>query len=241
MNRGISGFQPFERRHGRLADLADDPFPTTFSAWVDGSLVLPAGATHFGFVYEGCPTLHSTSGTFTLAPGMYCSMYGACEIGGPGSGVVMSRLDYRGVFQIGGPIEEGGRLRYIDGCTDSLLIPPVIKGDACLNLLHIPPGTDQTRHTHPSVRVGLIARGHGLCRTPEMDFPLAPGLAFVIPAGQMHSFYTEDSALSVIAYHPDSDCGATHEDHPMLNRTMADGLPASLWPQRGNAPLPTAR
>jgi len=27
-------------------------------------------------------------------------------------------------FHLGGPVEETGRLRYIDGCTDSLLIRP---------------------------------------------------------------------------------------------------------------------
>ena len=47
-------------------------------------------------------------------------------------------------FQVGGPIEAMGRLRYIDGCTDSLLIPPWRRGEACLNHLHIPPGVEQT-------------------------------------------------------------------------------------------------
>ena len=28
---------------------------------------------------------------------------------------------------------------------------------------------------------------------------------------------------AVLAYHPDSDCGPTHEDHPMLNRTWDVG------------------
>jgi hypothetical protein len=47
-----------------------------------------------------------------------------------------------------------------------------------------------------------------------------PGLAFVIPADSLHSFTTENEALRVIAYHPDSDFGPTHEDHPMVNRTI---------------------
>jgi hypothetical protein len=33
--------------------------------------------------------------------------------------------------------------------------------------------------------------------------------------------------MTVIAYHPDSDFGATHEDHPMINRTMVDGISAA--------------
>ena len=31
---------------------------------------------------------------------------------------------------------------------------------------------------------------------------------------------TADEALLVIAYHPDSDFGPTHERHPMINRTI---------------------
>jgi hypothetical protein len=36
--------------------------------------------------------------------------------------------------------------------------------------------------------------------------------------------------LRVIAYHPDSDFGPTHEDHPMINRTMVGGVSASELP-----------
>ncbi len=96
---------------------------------------------------------------------------------------MISRLDYHGFFHLGGPVEEKGRLRYIDGCTDSLLIPPTLSGDACLNLLHLPPHTCQTPHTHPSLRVGLIIRGRGHCLTDEGRIPLDPGQAFVIRAG----------------------------------------------------------
>lgn len=62
---------------------------------------------------------------------------------------------------VGGPIEDRGRLRYIDGCTDTLLIPPWRRGEACLNLLHLPPGIEQTMHTHPSDRAGMTVRGAG--------------------------------------------------------------------------------
>jgi hypothetical protein len=50
----------------------------------------------------------------------------------------------------------------------------------------------------------------------------------VIHANGLHSFATKDEPMRVIAYHPDSDFGPTHEDHPMINRTMVDGSPASL-------------
>jgi len=34
--------------------------------------------------------------------------------------------------------------------------------------------------------------------------------------------------MRVIAYHPDSDFGATHEDHPMINRTIVNGTSAAV-------------
>jgi quercetin dioxygenase-like cupin family protein len=163
---------------------------------------------------------------------MYFSVAGSAMLRG-GCGLVITREAYRGFFHVGGPIEETGRLRYIDGCTDSLLIPPVKLGDACLNLLHIPPGTRQSAHTHPSIRVGLIVRGTGNCVTPEHEFALRPGLAFVIAADQLHSFHTENDSLLVVAYHPDSDFGPTDECHPMVNRTI---LPP--WTAAGSAASP---
>ena len=33
--------------------------------------------------------------------------------------------------------------------------------------------------------------------------------------------------MDVIAYHPDSDFGPQDEDHPMINRTIVDGVQAS--------------
>jgi len=137
-----------------------------------------------------------------------------------GRGLVVSRLGHRGFFQLGGPVEERGRLRYIDGCTDSLLVPPVLRGDPCLNLLHLPPSTRQTPHTHPSVRIGLVVRGAGSCVTPERTVALVPSRAFVIRADTPHCFHTGPSELLVLAYHPESDFGPTHEDHPMINRTI---------------------
>jgi AraC-like ligand binding domain len=216
----VIAFRPFELTHAARIDLRNDPFPTFVDSWVDHSrLELPAAGTHFGFVHAGTAELACASGAFRLVPGMYFSAPGPARIGG-GCGLVVTREGFRGFFQVGGPVEGTGRLWYIDGCTDSLLIPPVLLGDPCLNLLHIPPRTRQTAHTHPSVRVGLIVRGSGECVTPGGRFPLQPGLGFVIAAGALHSFHTDRESLLVIAYHPDSDFGPTHECHPMVNRTI---------------------
>ena len=220
MNNDI---QTLPLEHGYQADLSDDPFPSMVAAWSAGSLSLGRDSTHFGFIHQGNAQLTCASGAFTISAGMYFAVPGDCTIEGTGSGIVMSRKLYRGVFHLGGPIEEKGRLRYIDGCTDSLLIPPVVKGDPCLNLLQVPAHTNQTQHTHPSLRMGLIVNGRGQCRTPRNTSPLSAGTVFVIPAGILHSFHTNDSELTIIAYHPDSDFGPTHEIHPMLNRTLIGG------------------
>ena len=213
---------------GVLSDMGNDPLPTLLSAWRAGCLELRDMGTHFGYVHEGPAILNCKSGVFTLGPGMYFAVEGEGTVSGEGSGMVVSRYGYRGLFQIGGPVEQAGRLRYIDGCTDSLLVAPVLKGDPCLNLLAFPRGINQTPHTHPSIRVGIVASGSGICVTPGGRTPLVAGQAFVIRANQLHSFATGRHPMRVIAYHPDSDFGATHEDHPMINRTIVGGESASF-------------
>lgn len=191
-------------------------------AWRDTSLALDAECTHYLFAAEGLTTLTVGERTFTLYPNMFASVPGECAIASAsaqGAGMVVSHRNYQGVFQMGGPIEARGRLRYIDGCTDSLLLPPPVLGDPCFNHLHIPAGTAQSEHTHPSVRIGMIVRGQGLCITGEVRTVLHAGLVFILPPGLAHSFHTQASSLDVVVYHPESDMGPTDLDHPMLNRT----------------------
>lgn len=210
---------------GKLHDFSGQEFPAIVSSWRDGELVLESRGTHFGFVAAGSAQLQWNRTAYPLAEGMYFSVPHSAIVRGEGIGFVVTRLDFDGFFHLGGPIENRGRLRYIDGCTDSLLIPPVVLGDPCLNLLHVPPSTDQTPHTHPSLRVGMIVRGRGICRTEAGPVDLLPGLIFHLPADFRHSFHTQDDSLLLVAWHPDSDFGPTHETHPMLNRTLVDGRP----------------
>jgi mannose-6-phosphate isomerase-like protein (cupin superfamily) len=130
---------------------------------------------------------------------------------------------------IGGAIDENkGRLKYIDGCTDSLLVPPVKLGDPCLNALYFPAEIDQTTHTHPSMRVGVVVSGNGECVTEDEVIHLIPGMVFIIHEEGLHKFRTLGSkGMVVVAYHPDSDFGPEDEHHPMINRTIVDGIPAS--------------
>lgn len=129
-------------------------------------------------------------------------------------------------------IPSSGAYQYIDGCTDSLLVPPIFKGDDCLNALYFPPNTHQTLHTHPSLRLGYILEGSGVCQWEDEEEEvrmevLSPGDYFWLNAETKHCFETSKDKLTVIAYHPDSDVGMTNENHPMLNRTIIDGTPAN--------------
>jgi quercetin dioxygenase-like cupin family protein len=219
-------FLPLELRHGLLHDAAG-AFPSRLTAWDNTTLQLPNHGTHFGFVLTGVAQLTTAQGTFTLNEGMYFAVPTGCKIGGGSSGIVVTSLNYNGVFMVGGPVEASGRLRYIDGCTDSLLIQPQISGDPCLNALYFPSHVSQTEHTHPSIRIGLIVSGEGTCKTANTTHSLYPGLAFVIGENGPHCFQTTDQAMVVIAYHPDSDFGPTHAVHPMINRTIIEGVSAS--------------
>ncbi|MAX80341.1 MAG: acetylornithine aminotransferase [Crocinitomicaceae bacterium] len=163
---------------------------------------------------------------------MYFSVNGKSDafiIGG--CGIVVERIEHSGVTIIGGPIEQSGRLKYIDGCTDSLLIPPVKMGDPCFNALYFPKGIDQTMHTHPSMRVGIVTKGEGVCITPDEKIQLKPGTVFIIHPEGEHKFRTIDKEMVVIAYHPDSDYGPVDQFHPMINRTIVKGISANSLPE----------
>lgn len=209
-------FTPLVIRSGLLLDLGD----IQVWGWMEKPLVLPPGATAFGMVTTGQTQLRDAeTRVFDLNAGMFFVLPDGGVARG-GSGLVIAWAGYQGLRQIGGPLEATGRLRYIDGCSDTLLVCPPRLGDPCLNHLHIPPRTDQTPHTHPSMRIGVILRGTGECRTPDGSYPLEPGMGWYIPTGCLHSFFTQNEALDVIAWHPDSDFGPRDDDHPMINRTQ---------------------
>lgn len=219
-------FKTYELQSRFVVHSCDAKFPTAFQSWSGNQLNLSTDGTHFGYVFKGEANLTTNLGTFTLREKMFFCVPNDFTIEG-GEGIIITRIGYGGMFGIGGQIEENGRLRYIDGCRDTLLIPPLLKGDPCLNALYFPKKITQTPHTHPSVRVGIVAAGNGECVTPDGVFPLKAGQAFIIPPDGLHSFNTYEDEMVVIAYHPDSDFGATHDDHPMVNLTMVAGVSAA--------------
>jgi mannose-6-phosphate isomerase-like protein (cupin superfamily) len=219
--------------HGTLSKF-NEQAPDLFMAWNGESIQLPDTGTHFGFVYSGHPVLYRSAGLqdYKLHPGMYFSLPGEGWIGGEdSSGFLVTCPAFRGVFLIGGAIESIGRLGYINGGTDNVLIPPIMHGDPCLNALYFPPGVDQTAHTHPSYRLIIVVEGSGECETPDGTTPLQPGVTIFIPANSLHKFRTMEDKLTVVCFHPDSDTGFTHTDHPMLKRTIVSGMSASNLPE----------
>jgi mannose-6-phosphate isomerase-like protein (cupin superfamily) len=113
-----------------------------------------------------------------------------------------------------------GHLSYIDGCSNSNIIDPPRNGDPCVNYLFIPKNTDQTFHTHPSVRIILILSGQGVCSLKDSEIPLIPGQVYNLPRHTIHRFKTTDDSLSVMVFHPDSDSGPKDEANPMKTRTL---------------------
>ena len=224
----INSFGTFELTAEIPVESCDERFPTRLHAWNDQTLALSGdGDTHFGFVQRGTAVLQMANGDeFHLREKMYFCVPGQFSVTG-GAGIVIARLGYRGLFSIGGSVEKNGRLRYIDGCTDTLLIAPPVLGDPCLNALYFPRNIRQTPHTHPSVRVGIVASGAGECVLSDQTVALKTGQAFVIAPNVLHSFHTKSDEMIVIAYHPDSDFGATDENHPMINLTIVEGVSAA--------------
>lgn len=223
----MNAFSEFTLTNGLLYDYTDNTYPTRLHAWKGEQSFLTESSTYYGYVFEGATQLTTPDNQYHLLARQYfCVNQPICVDGG--SGIVIERVGYRGMNSVGGPVEKQGRLKYIDGCTDSLLIPPVKLGDPCLNALFFPVSIDQTAHTHPSMRVGMVIDGEGWCVTPEQTYKLVPGMVFIIHEGGAHKFKTGDKApLTVVAYHPDSDFGPLDENHPMINRTMVEGVSAS--------------
>ena len=226
----VKAFSGFELVSGRLHDYSQNQFPTILYGWKIEELALANPShtdTFFGYVHEGPVHLIAEHNQYDLVTGQYFALAESISLRG-GAGIVVRRLGYRCQNMIGGPIEEVGRLQYIDGCTDSLLIPPVRLGDPCLNALYFPPEVDQTAHTHPSMRIGMVTFGLGECRTLNSSEKLFAGKVFIIHPDGLHSFRTSsESGMVVIAYHPDSDFGPKDLDHPMINRTIINGAPAN--------------
>ena len=189
--------------------------------------LLSVSSTFYGYVFEGtvqAANLIATTGQyfcFTALPG---SDYFNIDYFGKTNFCLIERLGFKGQNQVGGPLEETGRLVYIDGCSDSLIIYPPRLGDPSLNYLFFPEKIDQTFHIHPSYRLGVVIDGEGQSdyfenSTEEKHVELKKGVVFYLPKMQKHRFKTFNKGMKIIAFHPDGDWGPTDHNHSMLNRT----------------------
>lgn len=201
-------------------------YPVRLYCHIPGEVTeLEEDATHFGYMLDGDCAIEEAKREMPLIGNSYFCIPGAAHLKGQGRCIIISQFGYRGVTHYGGEVEPWGRLRYIDGCTDSILVSPPRRGEPCFNALYFLNNTKQTQHVHPSLRCGIVAGGEGVCKTPFGDYPLQKGVIFFLPPETYHSFHTfepkndQQSALTVIAFHPDSDAGPTNQDHPMINRT----------------------
>jgi hypothetical protein len=224
--------------HGARIDATETAYPSDLMVVTKGHEVADPLRTTYGYLLDGRAAVHAAGASHELAPGSFFCCPGRFTVTDvrPGSRVVLiTRYGFRGM-ECFGRIEQRGRLSYIDGCSDSMLVYPPRLGDPVFNHLHFPPGIVQTQHTHPTIRLGIVARGIGhafgpvqLGRAEEWEEELSPSAVFMLEPQEMHSFRTDRTktreTMDVIAYHPDSDWGPTDTAHPMRNRTYIGANP----------------
>ena len=238
----ITDFHSFELSHGHLLSHNDGKqFSADVFGWKNNTFdsrdynnIISDRSTSFGYVHSGWCKLYdlSTNLSFDLCKGMYFSFpnIGKYVIepvddnddNDNNSGIINVDNNYFGVFTIGGPVEQTGRLNYIDGTNTNLILPPILHGDPCLNILYLDPNLEQTPHTHPSFRSGFVINGNGKCNLPSINqsHDFKPGTVFWIPEDLLHSFKSENNRLDIMTFHPDSEFGPSHQQHPMMNNTI---------------------
>jgi mannose-6-phosphate isomerase-like protein (cupin superfamily) len=177
------------------------------------------GVTHYIYVQEGRILVRDTQEWFPLETRMSMCCPGQCSIIGGGRGVVIRHIGHTSLFHITGALEKVGRLKYIDGASTTLLCPPAIEGDPCLNLLHFPPYHEQRLHNHPSFRFSIVARGSGRCIVPGVEVSIEAGDMFCIPTAGHHKIHTGENRMDIITFHPITTAGWTNEFHPMMAST----------------------
>lgn len=206
----------------------DTMYPSEAHKITNNMYFPPLHSTCYGYVIDG--ECHFPDGKIAKKGEYFCAVNATEMFAKDGTTAIFTRVGFRGQNLIGGPIEARGRLTYIDTCSDSLLVYPPRQGDPSLNALYFPPNVTQTYHTHPSIRLGVVASGKGYaCVEPNAEtgherlIELKAGTVFCLNEGEVHRFRTMDEAMVVIAYHPDGDWGPTDHNHTMLNRTYKVG------------------
>lgn len=220
----------YEPKHLSTIDAIQTMYPTK-SVWISKNSVLGEdSSTIFGYVLDGNVDIRANDQLWHLQSGNYFAFNGQVEflfLEHKSSVWTVEKKGYRCMPMVG-QIEDNGRLSYIDGCSDSVLVSMPRMGDPVLNYLHFPTGIYQTQHTHPSIRMGLVIRGSGQAFQEKSNYSdgwikeLKKGCMFMLTEQELHSFRTTSDIMDIIAFHPDSDTGPTDENHSMINRTYID-------------------
>ena len=217
-----------EPKHLEEIDQTSSMYPTKMLSIQKDYVLEETNVTVYGFLTAGKFTAITQGNIkYEIHENQYFCLKGPIAIQGLGQMFCIIRYGFHGIDQIG-MSEPNGRLSYIDGCTDTLLVSPPRLGDPCLNYLHFPIGIYQTQHLHPSIRMGIVINGKGEAfqepskKRSGWELPLKKGCMFCLEEGEIHSFSTDEKYMDIIAYHPDSDFGPTDFNHPMLNRTYID-------------------
>ena len=154
--------------HGQIIDQTQSMYPTKMISISDHYDLDPTVGNIYGFVTKGSFTINTGERSwnvqegdfFTLKTNPYDITESFCQEDNSQMFWIL-RYGFNGIDMVGAS-EKSGRLSYIDGCTDSLLVMPPRLGDPCLNYLHFPMGIDQTQHLHPSIRMGIDIGGKGI-------------------------------------------------------------------------------
>lgn len=217
--------------HQSHLDATDGMYPCEAHFWTESGTVGTRTGSIYGYCLEGRFIISNSLDTFEISEGNYFAMSGMVsfdDLEDNSKLWTVTRYGFKVPTQVG-RVEKNGRLSYIDGCSDSVLVSMPRYGDPVLNYLHFPEDIYQTQHTHPSVRLGVVISGEGTAFRDETAQsqsawrkPLTKGCIFMLEEQELHSFCTDNSHMDIIAFHPDSDTGPTDENHSMINRTYID-------------------
>ena len=122
----------------------------------------------------------------------------------------------------GGYVEEVGGEGRQDGRSCSLLAMAPSRGGPRVTHLHIAPGTAESARRHAGGRIGIVVRGRGRAHH-ECGPPMAlyPGRGWRIPAGERYRFETDEEALDIVVFQPESDWSAAAEARGMPDAATA--------------------
>lgn len=216
-------------KKGDTLDAKETAYPSRLEVLSGFNNIEKYDGTAYGYVVAGRAQIKLDGFCFEGDVGTFFCIPGEFQLNVAGLVAVIFRFGYKGLLSAG-RLETAGRLAYLNGCSSTVLVPPPKSGDPVFNHLHIPHGVDQTQHTHPSIRLGVVVSGSGLARGHDTERNgwqkfLSPGCIFMLQAGELHGFSTMENLqeLDLITYHPDSDWGPTDDNHPMLSTTILAG------------------